>query len=876
VQATSKTGLGETLDNQRIMKLVEEALRQPENERRHYLKQECGSQAGDFEAAWHYVEWEQKMQGFLLDPVIKRDDGEELKIAEGDVLQERFRIVREVAQGGMGVVYEARDEKLGRRIALKCAKAGFGNELPPEVRHATEVSHPNVCKIYEIHTTRVKQQLVDFITMEYLEGETLSSRLRGGKMQQDEAVTIARQLAAGLAAAHHNGVIHGDIKSNNVVLTKANDGALRAVITDFGLARMQGTAKQGVWGTPGYMAPELWVGEAPSVASDLYALGIVFYEMATGEIPDRSHTSQALSQTLKATPWLEVARQKPPSVNAYWDRILGRCLDPEPNRRYKTTDQLAAALQPGHARRNALLAVAAGLAISLTGVITYKIATAPAETVKLAVVAEGGAPLGDAEAEIGRLQGTKKTGFVLLDAREAEKATHLLRVSTTKQGGQTAVHAVLSDAQSQSAVKIWDGVYAPGEWKYVGSALAGVVSAGLHLTPLPESDVVNDRATHDYVAGVQAVRQDSTLEEGLRDLERASAADPGSAVVWAALAKAAFAQYDRTKDKKFLGEANEAERQSELRYLDTGIGHRAAADLDSRAGRFEDQVAQLLRAIELEPANASNYLLLGDAYKKTNQFDLELRAFRRAVELEPASYENQLRLGEFYLDQSRSTEAVKHLAEAVKLAPSLPAVRFPLAEAYTDTGQFDKAMETLRALKEWHADEHYQVAAISMYQRKDQEAIPQLLSAIQEKPSVAHWFLLTTAYRRTGQMAQSKLAAQSGLKLAEHKLMENPNDRDERAFLGYFCARLGQAERAETETKQAVVLGPHQLDVIWVAVATYEILGKRDEAIAILRASAPREMLDDLKRWPDMADFTADSRFIELTATDAEKKDKRQ
>lgn len=847
MQAASKTGLGETLDNQRIMKLVEEALRQPEDERRQFLKRECGSLAGDFEAAWHYVEWEQKMQGFLLDPVIKRDDGEELKIAKGDVLQDRFRIVREVAQGGMGVVYEARDEKLGRRIALKCAKAGFGNELPPEVRHATEVSHPNVCKIYEIHTTRVKQQMVDFITMEYLEGETLSSRLRRGKIQQDEAVTIARQLAAGLAAAHHNGVIHGDIKSNNVVLTKSNDGTLRAVITDFGLARMQGTLKQGVWGTPGYMAPELWVGEAPSVASDLYALGIVFYEMATGEIPDRSHTSQAMSQTLKATPWLEVARQKPPSVNAYWDRILGRCLDPEPNRRYKTTDQLAAALQPGHARRNALLAVAAGLAISLTGVITYKIATAPAETVKLALVAEGGAAIGDADTQIGRLTGTKKTGFVLLNAGEAEKATHLLRVSTTKQGSQTAVHAVLSDAQSQSAVKTWDGMYAPGGWKYVGSALAGVVSAGLHLTPLPESDVAPERN----------LRQDS-------------------AVGWAAMAEAALAQYDRTKDKKFLTEATEEERQSELRYLDTGLGHRAAANLDGRAGRFEEQVAQLLRAIELEPKNASNYLLLGDAYKKTNQFDLELRAYRRAVELAPASYENQLRLGEFYLDQSRSTDAVKHLAEAVKLAPSLPAVRFPLAEAYTDTGQFDKAMETLRALKEWHADEHYQVAAISMYQGKDQEAIPQLLSAIEEKPSVAHWFLLTTAYRRTGQPAQSKLAAKSGLKLAEHKLMENPNDRDERAFLGYFCARLGQTERAETETKQAVVLGPHQLDVIWVAVATYEILGKRDEAISILRASAPREMLDDLKRWPDMADFTADSRFIELTATDAEKKDKRQ
>ncbi len=874
--ATSKAGLGETLDNQRIMKLVEEALRHPENERERYLQQECSENPSDFEAALHYVEWEQKMQGFLLDPVIKRDNSEELKIASGDLLQERFRIVREVAQGGMGVVYEARDEKLDRRIALKCAKSGFGNELPPEVRHATEVSHPNVCKIYEIHTTRVKQQLVDFITMEFLDGETLAARLRRGKIPQDEAVMIARQLAAGVAEAHHNGVIHGDLKSNNVVLTKANDGTLRAVITDFGLARMQGTAKQGVWGTPGYMAPELWLGEPPSVASDLYALGIVFYEMAKGEMPDRSHTSQAMSQTLKATPWLEVARQKPPSVNAYWDRILGRCLAPDPKKRYKTTDQLVAALQPGHVQRNTLLAVAAGLAVALTGVITYKAATAPAETVKLAVVTEGGAPIGDAEQQIGRLAGTKKIGFALLDARNAEQATHLLRVSSAKQGDGTALHAVLTDAQSQSAVKTWDAVYTASERKYVGRALAGVVSAGLHLTPLPDSVAVNERAKSSYLAGLRESRQASTVGEGLKNLEQAAAADMDSAVVWAALAEAAFAQYDATKDKKLLGEAKEAERQSELRYLDTAVGHRAAADVDSGAGRFEDQVAQLSRAIELEPANSNNYLKLGDAYKKTNQFDLELRSYRKAVELEPASWENQFSLGTFYLDQSRYTEAVKHLAEAVRLAPSVGKARFNLAEAYADTGQFDKALDTVRALKDLHADEHYLIAAILMYQRKDQEAIPHLLLAIQQTPNVAHWYLLSTAYRRTSRPKESILAEQNGVRLAEHKLMDNPNDANERAFLGYFCARLGQPDRSESETSQALKLGPHQIDVIWMAAETYEILHKRDEALAVLRASAPREMLEDIKRWPDMADLTSDSRFIELTATDAEKKEKRQ
>ncbi len=155
----------------------------------------------------------------------------------GELLDGRFRIVREVARGGMGIVYEAVDEKLDRRIAVKCAKAGFRKRLPPEVRNASEISHPNVCKIFEIHTVPTAQGDIDFITMEFLDGETLAERLRRGPLPQEEARMIARQLAAGLAEAHRNQVIHGDLKSNNIILTATADGAPRAVITDFGLAR---------------------------------------------------------------------------------------------------------------------------------------------------------------------------------------------------------------------------------------------------------------------------------------------------------------------------------------------------------------------------------------------------------------------------------------------------------------------------------------------------------------------------------------------------------------------------------------------------------------------------------------------------------------
>ncbi len=116
-----------------------------------------------------------------------------------------------------------RDEKLDRRIALKCAKAGFRKRLPPEVRNASDISHPNVCKIFEIHTASTEHGDLDFLTMEFLDGETLSERLRSGPCSHREARVIALQLCAGLAEAHRKHVIHGDLKSSNIILAREGD-----------------------------------------------------------------------------------------------------------------------------------------------------------------------------------------------------------------------------------------------------------------------------------------------------------------------------------------------------------------------------------------------------------------------------------------------------------------------------------------------------------------------------------------------------------------------------------------------------------------------------------------------------------------------------
>src|SRR5215470_13168265 len=167
-----------------VMGLVELALARSPEEREAYLQSACANNSELFAEVWKYVQWEERMKGFLLEPLCTPPPHEH-PFEPGDVLDGRFRIVRELARGGMGVVYEAVDQKLERRIAIKTAKSGFRKRLPPEVRNATEISHPNVCKIFEIHTASTEDGEIDFITMEFLEGETLEKRLRRGPLPRE-------------------------------------------------------------------------------------------------------------------------------------------------------------------------------------------------------------------------------------------------------------------------------------------------------------------------------------------------------------------------------------------------------------------------------------------------------------------------------------------------------------------------------------------------------------------------------------------------------------------------------------------------------------------------------------------------------------------
>src|SRR6266540_3511750 len=268
--------------------------------------------------------------------------------APGTVLAQRYRIIGLVGHGGMGEVYRADDLKLGQPVALKFLPAKLASEpawierFYAEVRHARGVSHPNVCRVYDVGEIEGRH----FLSMEYVDGEDLASLLRRiGRLPPDKAVEIARELCAGLAAAHDKGVLHRDLKPGNVMI----DGRGRAKITDFGLAVGVEDDKGGgeVSGTPAYMAPEQLSGKGASVQSDIYALGLVLYEIFTGRkvfeaatLADwrRKHSEDQPTSPSTVTPGLD------PAV----ERVILRCLEKDPKARPRSVAAVAAALPGGN------------------------------------------------------------------------------------------------------------------------------------------------------------------------------------------------------------------------------------------------------------------------------------------------------------------------------------------------------------------------------------------------------------------------------------------------------------------------------------------------------------------------------------------------
>ena len=285
----------------------------------------------------------------------------EARYVPGATLDERYRIVSPLGKGGMGEVYRAEDLKLGQTVALKFLPQSLARnpealtQFTREVRLTRQISHPNVCRVFDLgEISDASGNLHTFLTMEFVDGEDLASLMRRiGRLPTDKALDIARQMCAGLAAAHEQEIIHRDLKPANVML----DGRGRVRITDFGLAEVSAKlhGDQERAGTPAYMSPEQFSGGEITAKSDLYSLGLVMYEIFTGKRPFTAATYGEMAQ-LREKSAITLPSNYVKEIDPLVERVIMRCLEKDPAKRPASAIQIAAALPGGDPLAAALAA----------------------------------------------------------------------------------------------------------------------------------------------------------------------------------------------------------------------------------------------------------------------------------------------------------------------------------------------------------------------------------------------------------------------------------------------------------------------------------------------------------------------------------------
>src|SRR5262245_12688604 len=262
-----------------------------------------------------------------------------------------YRILERIGAGGMGEVYRASDTRLGRDVAVKILpahvseSAGLQQRFEREARALAGLSHPNICALYDVG----RQDGVDFLVMEFLQGESLAARLQRGPLAPDQALRIATEIASALDAAHRRGIVHRDLKPGNVMLTKN-----AAKLVDFGLAKASAsliqdasgdsaaptrgqplTAEGTILGTLDYMAPEQLEGREADSRSDLFSFGAILYQMLAGRAPFEGRSQAALIAAILSTEprrISEIAPSTPPAL----ERALRRCLAKDPDERWQS------------------------------------------------------------------------------------------------------------------------------------------------------------------------------------------------------------------------------------------------------------------------------------------------------------------------------------------------------------------------------------------------------------------------------------------------------------------------------------------------------------------------------------------------------------
>ncbi len=632
-----------------------------------------------------------------------------------------YRIESLLGEGGMGTVYRARDERLERDIALKVLRAGCVADGPARRRFRSEalaasrLSHPGIATVHAFETAGD----TDFLVMELVPGESLQRRLERGPLGEAEAVAIAAQVAEALEAAHEHGVVHCDLKPANIHLTPRG----QAKVLDFGLARLRAreqaarsssapasaAALAPLAGTLPYMAPEQITGEEPDPRTDLHALGVLLYEMATGRRPyAAAHDAALIYAILHATP--EPPRAANPALSAGLERVILRAIEKRREHRFGSAREFLEALRHPD---TALPAGAPARIASVAVLPLENLSGDPAEEFFADGMTE--ALIGDlaqvaslrviSRTSVMRFKGTRRP---LPEIARELGVDAVVEGTVARAGDRVRISAQLIEASTDR--HLWARSYERdfGDilalQRDVAFAIAGEVRS--HLSPgesrrLAESRPVDPEAYDAYLRGrfQWNRRTPDSVRRGIEFFERAIAADPTYALAWAGLADCynilgdqhAIAPEDSApRAKAAANRALELDPQLAEAHVSLAFQH-AFHDWD-----WERAEAAFLRALELKPNYATGHQWYAEFLVMHRRDEEAIAEARRARELDPLSTVLATSHADVLYFCGRAAEAAAMLRTILTVDPSFVHGHTDLGRACSILGLHDEAIASFR------------------------------------------------------------------------------------------------------------------------------------------------------------------------------------
>ena len=679
----------------------------------------------------------------------------------GSLVAGKYRILEEIGQGGMGIVYRAEDLKLKRCVALKFLPPHLMNspELKErfliEAQAAAALSHPNICVIHEVGESEERP----YIAMEYVEGETLRERVRKGPLKPEEALDIVGQVASGLAEAHRKGIIHRDIKSANIMVTDKG----QAKVMDFGLAKLRGgtslTKSQTTLGTVAYMSPEQARGGDLDQRTDIWSLGVVLYEMVSGKLPFLGDHDQAVIYSiLNEEP--EALKKARPGTPPGLEQIVGQALAKKPADRYQTMEEfredlsaVAEGLKPLRAKRRRVKRILgirtaygySALVILLALILGLNVGglrnrllgrAAPAPAIRLAVLPFENLS-GDPQqeyfsdgmtqemiAQLGRLHPEtlsviaresvkryKKTNTPIDQVGRELNVGYVLAGSAQREGTRVRITAELIKVRDQT--QIWADTYEQdlSGFRAVQSEVAQGVARALALKLLPTEQTrlasvktVNPAVYDAYLKGMFYVSQNNpeSFEKGMRFLHQAVEIDPAEPLAYAGLAQGYITLGHGGSEEADVYPRARAAAEQALK-LDPDMAEAVGA-LAEIALYYEWDWARaeefFKRALKLNPGLAMTHYHYAWYFALFDRLDEAIAEHKLARDFDPLRALDTGWLGDLYNYAGRYDEAIVEAKKALELEPDFWPSYYILRRAYSEKRMHKEAIDAARRLTE--------------------------------------------------------------------------------------------------------------------------------------------------------------------------------